>query len=304
MGKHFNGYSGNGYEIVKGDKPSFSLQQKEKLESYIDYSGLDALGRAGSVVACLSKKDVSIQTPRKKMTNIKPAGWQYDKYPKIVNSGMGAAYLYNRCHLIAHALGGVEEEKNLITGTRYLNADIMKPIEDDVYEYLKNSDNHVLYRVTPVYNNDNLIASGVFMEAYSVEDNGDGISYNRFCYNVQPGVRINYANGKNEKANLLTYDENAIPFVGINSNDKSLIDEMNNHLKILFDNSKTKNTYNSMMSQIDAVEADAKNIDSKYDNEARRFIEMKKLEQKYFEILKTNIPLMLQKLDFFKSAFN
>lgn len=303
-GKHFDGYSGIGFKVINNDKPSFSSDLKTNLNSRIEYSGLDSLGRAGTAYAVLSKENVSVKTPRENMTKIKPVGFQFDKYPKIVNSGMGAAYLFNRCHLIAHSFGGVEEEKNLITGTRYLNADLMKEIEDEVNDYLKHSDNHVLYRVTPVYNKDNLVATGVLMEAYSVEDNGDGISYNRFCYNVQPGVRINYANGKNEKVDVITYEESALPFVEINPNDVNLIDEMNKHLKVLFDKGETKITYDSMMSDINSVKARTKSVSSNNENEAKRYMQMKEIENEYFNILKRNIPQLLQKSDFFKTAFN
>lgn len=180
----------------------------------------------------------------------------------------------------------------------------MKEVEDEVNDYLKHSDNHVLYRVTPVYNKDNLVATGVFMEAYSVEDNGDGISYNRFCYNVQPGVRINYANGKNEKADVITYKEDVLPFVEINPNDVNLIDEMNKHLKVLFDKGETKITHDFMMSDINSVKAKAKSVSSNNENEAKRYMQMKELEHEYFDILKRNIPQLLQKSDFFKSSFN
>ena len=122
---------------------------------------------------------------------VKPTGWHTVKYDQVEGK-----YLYNRCHLIGYQLTGENaNEKNLITGTRYLNVDGMLPFENMVADYIKETGNHVLYRVTPVFNGNNLLASGVQMEAMSVEDKGAGISFNVFCYNVQPGVEINYADG-------------------------------------------------------------------------------------------------------------
>lgn len=123
---------------------------------------------------------------------VKPSGWHTVKYPELIKD----RYLYNRCHLIGFQLAGENANtKNLITGTRYLNIDGMLPFEDEVADYVKETDNHVLYRVTPVFDGDNLVASGVQMEAESVEDDGAGVKFNVFCYNVQPGIGIDYATG-------------------------------------------------------------------------------------------------------------
>ena len=123
---------------------------------------------------------------------IKPSGWHTVKYPEIIKD----RYLYNRCHLIGFQLAGENaNEKNLITETRYLNVDGMLQFEDEIADYVNNTGNHVLYRVTPVFNGDNLVASGVQMEAESVEDSGEGVKFNVYCYNVQPGIGIDYATG-------------------------------------------------------------------------------------------------------------
>lgn len=134
---------------------------------------------------------------RGKIGQVKPSGWQTVKYPGIVEGN----YLYNRCHLIAFCLAGENaNEKNLITGTRYMNAEGMLPFEEMVANYVDETNHHVLYRVTPVFEGDNLVASGVEMEAYSVEDNGEGICFHVYVYNVQPGIEIDYATGDNKKS--------------------------------------------------------------------------------------------------------
>ena len=127
--------------------------------------------------------------------NIKPSGWNQAKYEGVIDSK--PPYLYNRCHLIAYCLTAENaNEKNLITGTRYMNVEGMLPFEEQVAKYLDQNDNHVLYRVTPVFDGDNLVASGVLLEAYSVEDNGEGVCFCVYCYNVQPGIEIDYKTGE------------------------------------------------------------------------------------------------------------
>ena len=135
-------------------------------------------------------------TKRGDIYMIKPSGWQHVEYEFI--DGFS---LYNRSHLIAHSLAGEDaNERNLITGTRYMNKDGMNPFENMVGDYVKETNNHVLYRVTPVFEGKNLVASGVLMEAYSVEDRGEGICFCVYCYNVQPGVEIDYSNGNSRLA--------------------------------------------------------------------------------------------------------
>ena len=135
---------------------------------------------------------------RESISEITPSGWKQAEYKGIVEGD----YLYNRCHLIGYQLAGENaNEKNLITGTRYLNIEGMLPFENKVAEYIdENRNNHVLYRVTPIYDGNNLVASGVLMEAYSVEDNGKGVCFNIYAYNVQPGISIDYATGESKEA--------------------------------------------------------------------------------------------------------
>ena len=158
--------------------------------SYETFSSLDDEGRCGYAVACLGP-DLLPDAPRGPIGSVKPTGWHTVKY-----EGIDGNYLYNRCHLIAYELSGENaNEENLITGTRYMNVDGMLPYENEVAGYIKSTGNHVLYRVTPVFEDDNLLASGVLMEAESVEDGGSGVSFNAYCYNVQPGISIDYATG-------------------------------------------------------------------------------------------------------------
>lgn len=185
-------YSGNAYIAVNGNVPSFTENQLTK-ESYEFYSELDSLGRCGVTVACIGI-DLMPTEDRGSISSVRPSGWQSVKYDIV-----DGKYLYNRCHLIGFQLTGENANKeNLITGTRYLNIEGMLPFENMIADYVKETENHVLFRVTPIYEGNNLVASGVHMEAYSVEDNGDGISFNVYAYNVQPGISINYANGLSE----------------------------------------------------------------------------------------------------------
>ena len=183
-------YTGNPYTIVNDNEPKFD-ESDFKTEAFETYSDLDNLGRCGVAYANICKELMPTEK-RGKIGMIKPSGWHTVKYPKIVKD----RYLYNRCHLIGFQLAGENaNEKNLITGTRYLNVDGMLPFEDEVAAYVKETGNHVLYRVTPVFDGDNLVASGVQMEAESVEDSGEGVKFNVYCYNIQPGIGIDYTTG-------------------------------------------------------------------------------------------------------------
>lgn len=183
-------YSKKAYVEINNNKPFFAdFELKE--EAYESYSDLDSLGRCGVAVACIGK-DIMPTEERGIIGSVKPTGWHTVKY-----QGIDGNYLYNRCHLIGYQLSGENANtKNLITGTRYMNNEGMLPFENMVADYIKENDNHVLYRVTPIFEGDNLLASGVLIEAKSVEDNGDGIEFCVYCYNVQPGITINYANGE------------------------------------------------------------------------------------------------------------
>lgn len=184
-------YSASPYAIVNNNEPSFS-PSNFTTRSIERYSELDIFGRCQTAFANLSK-DTMPTEKRGYIGQVKPSGWQISKYDFIEGK-----YLYNRCHLIGFQLSGENSnERNLITGTRYLNTEGMLPFENLVAEYIKESGNHVLYRVRPLFEGINLIASGVQIEAKSVEDEGKGICFNVFCYNVQPGVEIDYLSGNN-----------------------------------------------------------------------------------------------------------
>ena len=180
------------YIEINNNKPYFKEDYTK--ESFEKYSDLDDLGRCGVAFANISKSIMPKEgEERESISNVKPTGWVQEKY--------NGEYLYNRCHLIGYQLSGENDnELNLITGTRYFNVEGMLPFENKVADYIEdNQENHVLYRVTPVFENDNLLAKGVEIEAYSIEDNGEGICFNVFIYNVEPEVNINYATGESSK---------------------------------------------------------------------------------------------------------
>ena len=186
-------YSGEAYVAINGNEPDFE-EKDLTTESYEFYSELDHLGRCGVTVACLGQELMPTED-RESISHVKPSGWVQGQYDFVDGKS-----LYNRCHLIGFQLAGENaNEKNLITGTRYMNTIGMLPFENMVADYIKETDNHVMYRVTPIYDGDNLVASGVQMEGYSVEDEGDGIYFNVYVYNVQPGVEIDYATGENQE---------------------------------------------------------------------------------------------------------
>ena len=189
-------YSGNPYIEINGNIPSFSDADKERIE---EYSELDKYGRCGTAFANVGKELMPVKE-RESIRQVRPSGWHTVKYEDIIKD----RYLYNRCHLIAYKLAGENaNEKNLITGTRYMNVEGMLPFEDIVSSYVRTTGNHVLYRVRPIFKGNDLVARGVQMEAKSLEDNGEGVSFNVYCYNVQPGIKINYKDGS-------SYPENKI----------------------------------------------------------------------------------------------
>lgn len=184
-------YTGEPFGILHDNQPEFTEEEKKNTDAFENYSKLDGLGRCGVAYANICKELMPTEK-RGEIGKVKPSGWHTVKYDVV-----DGKYLYNRCHLIGYQLAGENaNEKNLITGTRYLNVEGMLPFEDQVAEYVKESNHHVLYRVTPVYEGDNPVAEGVQMEAYSVEDKGTGVCFNVFVYNVQPGVSIDYATGE------------------------------------------------------------------------------------------------------------
>lgn len=184
-------YNGEASVEVNGNKPYFTAKEKKNTKSFESYHKLDKLGRCGVAYANVCK-DTMPTEERGAIGSVKPTGWHTVKYNGIVDGN----YLYNRCHLIAYCLTAENaNKKNLITGTRYLNIEGMLPYETKVANYVDRTGNHVLYRVTPVFKGDNLLASGVLMEGYSVEDKGKGIKFCVYAYNVQPDIKIDYKTG-------------------------------------------------------------------------------------------------------------
>lgn len=187
-------FAGNPYLIINDNMPCFE-ESLDTTESFEFYSELDELGRCGTAFANVGR-DLMPTEKRGDIGKIRPSGWQLVKYDFVDGN-----YLYNRCHLIGYQLTGENaNEQNLITGTRYMNVQGMLPFENRVADYVKETDGHVLYRVTPLYEGDNPVADGVQMEAWSVEDGGTGVCFNVFVYNVQPGVVIDYATGESRLA--------------------------------------------------------------------------------------------------------
>lgn len=183
-------YSGSPYVELDGNQPGFSLEERTT-DSFETYSTLDALGRCGPAYACIGQ-DLMPTEDRESISSVRPTGWVQAEYD-FVDGGS----LYNRCHLIGFQLTGENaNEENLITGTRYMNVEGMLPFENMVADYIKETGNHVLYRAAPIFEGENLVASGVVMEALSVEDEGEGVCFHVYVYNVQPGVEIDYATGE------------------------------------------------------------------------------------------------------------
>lgn len=195
-------YSGKAYISVNGNVPYFTAAELTTT-SFETYSDLDTLGRCGVTYACIGQ-DLMPTKERGSIGMVKPTGWHTVRYDDLVDG----KYLYNRCHLIGYQLTGENANtQNLITGTRYLNIEGMLPFENMVADYIQETNNHVLYRVTPIFEGNNLLANGVLMEGYSVEDKGAGVSYCVFAYNVQPGIEIDYATGESKLADSAQQEE-------------------------------------------------------------------------------------------------
>ena len=197
-------YSGELSIEINGNYPEFYIQDLTTQE-YFSYSEFDKLGRSSVAMACIGYKTMPT-AQRGEIGDIKPSGWQTVRYDDIIED----RYLYNRCHIIGYQLGGENAKpENLITGTRYFNIEGMLPFESQVAEYVKGTKNHVLYRVTPIYEENNLVSLGTQIEAYSVEDIGKGVCFNVFVYNVQPGIIINYKDGTSKEDPSYTPDVEA-----------------------------------------------------------------------------------------------
>ena len=183
-------YTGDPYVVLNDNEPEFT-EEDMVTDSYEWYSELDVDGKCGVAEANIGE-DLMPTEERGSIGQVKPSGWQTVKYDNV-----DGKYLYNRCHLIGYQLSGENANvRNLITGTRYMNTEGMLPFENMVADYVMETGNHVLYRVTPIFEGDNLVASGVQMQAKSVEDDGEGICFNVYVYNVQPGIEIDYATGE------------------------------------------------------------------------------------------------------------
>ena len=188
-------YSGCVFTTVNDNVPFFS-ESELTTEPFEEYSEQDSLGRCRTAYANICEETMPDEE-REDIGMVKPSGWHTAKYTDVVEGN----YLYNRCHLIGFQLAGENaNEQNLITGTRWFNVEGMLPFENAVAEYVDDTGNHVLYRVSPIYEGDDLVARGVKMEAFSVEDSGDGVCFNVFVYNIQPGVVIDYATGESRRA--------------------------------------------------------------------------------------------------------
>ncbi len=207
-------YSGQPYTAINNNEPEFD-EADFTTASFETYSSLDSLGRCGTAYANIGRELMPTEK-RGSIGSVKPSGWHTVKYDNI-----DGRYLYNRCHLIGYQLTGENaNERNLITGTRYMNVEGMLPFEDMVADYIRETDNHVLYRVTPIYDGNNLLADGVQMEAASVEDNGEGIYYNVYVYNVQPGIYIDYATGESSRQSSGTYSNSSVTEYVLNTNSR------------------------------------------------------------------------------------
>lgn len=194
-------YSGEPYVEINDNQPEFE-DYELTTETFEEYSELDELGRCGTAEACVGEETMPTEE-RGNISSVKPTGWKNKDYDNV-----DGGRLYNRCHLIGFQLTGENaNEKNLITGTRYMNTEGMLPFENMVADYVHETDNHVLYRVTPIFDGDDLVASGVQMEAESVEDDGAGVCFNVYVYNVQPQITINYATGDNWESDTVEGDK-------------------------------------------------------------------------------------------------
>lgn len=231
-------YSGEDYIILNNNVPNFS-ESDLTTTSFEEYSPLDSLGRCGVAYANVGT-DIMPTEKRESISSVKPSGWQSVKYDIVEGK-----YLYNRSHLIGYQLTAENANaRNLITGTRYFNATLMLPYENMVADYIKETNNHVLYRVTPLFEGNNLVATGVQMEAKSVEDNGEGIEFNVFVYNVQPGITIDYATGNNalsdEKIVETESSNNTTSSTNSTSNPNNTNNTTSNEYTVIRGNSKSK----------------------------------------------------------------
>ena len=293
-------FSGNAYVELKGNVPSFTTDQKKSTDSFKEYSDLDSYGRCGSAISNIGPDTLANITPRNDISGIRPSGWQDGnaKYSEIIST----SNLYNRCHLVAHSLGGADTQWNLMTGTRYLNETMEQIFEKKIVQYINQTKNHVLYRVTPVYVGDNKVASGLQLEGYSVEDQGKGISFNVYLYNVQPGVEINYANGKNQLADI-TLNNNVVPFAVDSPSDSNpdLMYLINKQLEVLFADQKDSIYFKDMMNDLSLITDEARSVGGNRSWEV--YVKINKYKYDYINMLSQHIPTLLKKEKFFSEVF-
>lgn len=299
-GQNVGMYFGQPYAELNGNIPAFTEQEKSGTAGYLNFSPLDSLGRCGPAEGCLGPETICSE-PRGEIGMIKPSGWHTIRYDGLVEG----KYLYNRCHLIAFMLSGENaNEQNLITGTRYLNTVGMLPFENKVNSYIKDTGNHVFYRVTPVFLGSNLVASGVQMEAWSVEDGGKGVCFNVYCYNVQPGIVIYYPNGESSilrvagKQPLLSF---AVPRPDAENPD--LLYETEQHLHQLFRDQQGTAEYIALLQQICLLAQNARALGSQGESSTEIYYRLREYEWEFYEILREYLPGLLKKEAFFTSAF-
>lgn len=292
-------YRGTAYYELNGNEPTFTAVQKKERDSYANYSNLDQYKRSGAGITLIGYDTLERVSAGSGISNLKPSGWNQQTYERVMPLGQP---LYNRCHLIAHSLGGHDTLYNLVTGTRYLN-EAMEKFETKVKNYIQATRNHVLYRATPVYVGDNLMASGVQLEAISLEDNGVGICFNVYFYNVQPGVDIDYANGKSELVDDTIDANGIIPFVTDipSAENPDLMFEIRSQVEILFNNQKESAEYKAMINDLNHIADEARTVGG--DKNWKEYAQLKRYQFDYMETLCAYVPKLLAEEPFFQSAF-
>ena len=290
-------YSGDRFCELNGGMPKFSKRQKEYTECFIQEGNLDELKRPGAMFAVIGPEWMIDYGSRPELPT--PVAFKQHEYNGIVKS----SDLYNRCHLIARRFCGNDSLYNLVTGTKYMNENMGKK-EDDLAKYISETGNHVLYRVTPIYKGDNLMVSGVQMEAFSLEDKGEK-HFNVYCYNVQPGIDLDYRNGTNTVSDLAFGSKEILPFAEYNATNDNpdLLLEITKHLEILFKDQKETITYKVMMGDIYTIAHSSRAVIVNNSIAARKYEDMKMYQYKFVKTLINYIPILLSREEFFKSAF-
>ena len=219
----WSGSANDTNQVINNDIPYFTESEKKQTKSFIKLDNLDSLGRVGVCYMVAGTDTIPAEEREPSLASVEPSGWRTNgKSNNNKYSFISGNYVYNRCHCLGFQYSGLQaEKKNLITGTRWLNVISMLPFENDIRAYIKKTKNHVVVRVTPIFVGSNLVAEGIRFEAYSVEDGGKGICFNRFCYNVQPNVEIDYKTGQNwvsSDSDIQTVDD---PFFDKKKSDSS-----------------------------------------------------------------------------------